>query len=350
MIRPTITAFLCVALACGGDEETPEETPDNSETLHGLTRDQAAETLVTIGETQITVGEFAERLADQSPYLRARFNSPERRREFLENMIRFELLAQEAERRGLDELPEVQRSRNQSMIQQLMRELFEDEIRLEDVTDEQVEAYYEAHRNEFHKPPQVRASIIGFADRATAQAALDAHKRHPEDVEAFRQLAAAQVNTTLAERRGDVDFFSADGERGNDRPPVPAPLADAAFGLERIGDVHDEIVAADDQFWIVKLTGRRPALTRSLEEAHRPIQNRIWRETRDRAVEEFVAELRGAADVEVNPDVLSTVRIDGEPGEAGPEVPTNEAPTELVVPENPTRVPHQGMTTTMEAP
>ena len=302
-----------LAGGCGDDEEgTDGEETARAEPRHGLTAEQASQVLATIGDETITVGEFAERLADQSPYLRARYNSPERRREFLDNMIRFELLAQEAERRGLDELPEVQKLRKQMMIQQLMREQFEDRIQLDDVTDAEVEAYYDAHRNEFHKPEQVRASHIRFTDRARAQRVLAQILARPDDAALFRRLTE-EHNTdedTQGARRGDLRFFSQDGSRGDDQDPVPGPVAAAAFALERIGAVHPELVEVDGAFHIVKLTGRRAALHRTLEEASRPIRNRIWREKRERAVEELVARLRREANVEENPSVLADVRID----------------------------------------
>ena len=95
-----ILALAALLVACGAKEDEAPATPAAEETQHGLTEAQAAEVLATVGETEITVGEMAARLSDQSPYLRARYDSPERRREFLDNMIRFELLAQEAERLG----------------------------------------------------------------------------------------------------------------------------------------------------------------------------------------------------------------------------------------------------------
>ncbi len=107
--------------------------------------------------------------------------------------------------------------------------------------------------------------------------------------------------------------------------------------------MHGEVVEAAERFWIVKLTGRRPALVRSLEEARRPIQNRIWRERRDQAVEDFVAELRAAADVEVNPAVLETVRVDVTPGAGAAAMPEGDNLTgspELRVPANPRQVPN----------
>lgn len=299
---------------CGDDDEESTDGEDTAaaEPRHGLTAEQASQVLAKIGDETITVGEFAQRLADQSPYLRARYNSPERRREFLENMIRFELLAQEAERRGLDELPEVEKLRKQMMIQQLMREQFEDRIQLDDVTDAEVEAYYEEHRDEFHKPTQVRASHIRFTDRAKGERVLAQILAAADDVDLFRRLTE-EHNTdeaTQGARRGDLRFFSEDGSRGEGQPDIPAPVAEAAFALERIGGVHRSLVEVDGAFHIVKLTGRRAALHRTLEEASRPIRNRIWREKRETAVEELVTRLRREANVEENPSVLADVRID----------------------------------------
>ena len=308
---PTSGVFLLSG--CGDDdEEATEEEVEAPEPRHGLTAEQASQVLATIGDETITVGEFAQRLADQSPYLRARFASPERRREFLENMIRFELLAQEAERRGLDDLPEVEKLRNQMMIQQLMREKFEDAIQLDDVTDEEVEAYYRAHESEFQKPEQVRASQIRFQDRAKAQRVLQQILARPDDVPLFRELTE-EHNTdeaTQGARRGDLRFFSRDGTRGEGQEPVPEAVATAAFGIERIGQVHPELIEADGAFHIVKLTGRRAALHRTLEEASRPIRNRLWREKREQAVDDLVDRLRREANVEEHPEVLGSVQFD----------------------------------------
>ncbi len=312
----------CGALfaACSGDDDSAGGDEggegDEGELRHGLTKAQASELLAKVGDREITVGEFAERLADQSPYLRARYNTPERRREFLDNLIRFELLAQEAERRGLDELPEVQRTRKQVMIQQMMKERFEDRIQLSDVTDEEIRAYYEAHLDEFNKPEQVRASHILIKNRATAQRVLRQILAAPDDMTLFRELAERydeDPETSQGSRRGDLRFFSRDGTRSgsrDDEARVPSAVAEAAFGIERIGGVYPELVETPEGFHIVKLTGRRAALRRTLEEARRPIQNRLWRQKREQAVEEFVARLRREADVQENPAALDSVRIE----------------------------------------
>src|ERR1044071_2016871 len=134
--RTGIALLLLGVLACGGKkaEETKKaETPKAPALTNGLTEEQSKQVLAKVGDTTITLGEFADRLGSQSPYLRARYQSPERRREFLDNMVRFELLALEAKKRGQDKLPDVQRVREQMMVQQMMKELFDDQgVKLSD--------------------------------------------------------------------------------------------------------------------------------------------------------------------------------------------------------------------------
>lgn len=320
-LQSAASALCALALACSGSSESEEPTPEapTEEARHGLSAEEAGQLLAKVGDTEITAGAFADRLAEQSPYLRARYNSPERRREFLENMIRMELLAQEAERRGLDEDPAIRRTIEQTMVQQMMKDLFEDQIRLADITDAQIREYYEAHPEEFHQPAQVRASHILFADRAAAEAVLRQLQESPEDQALFRSLSETHNTDPLTSgpRHGDLQFFSADGSRGraaprgNNVPNVPEAVAQAAFAITGIGGIHGEIVETEAGFHIVKLTSRRSALSRSFDEARGPIQNRLWRERRQSAVDEFVAELRQNAEIEENTAALANVRIEG---------------------------------------
>src|SRR5262245_17686872 len=81
--------------------------------------------LAKVDDVVITVGELQERLNRMSPYVRARYTSLEQKKEFLDSLIRFEVLAKEAQRRGFDQDPEVIRSMKQVMIQKLMKDEFE---------------------------------------------------------------------------------------------------------------------------------------------------------------------------------------------------------------------------------
>ena len=88
--KHAVILVLAVAAAgCSKKTEEPAPVAAAEWPKNGLTEAQANEVLAKVGDRTITVGEFADRLASQSPYLRARFESPERRKEFLDNLVRF---------------------------------------------------------------------------------------------------------------------------------------------------------------------------------------------------------------------------------------------------------------------
>ncbi len=308
-------AALGASAGCSGSKAAPDAgataATGAGERVHGLTKAQQAETLVKIGDETITVGEFAARLSEQSPYLRARYSSPERRREFLDNMVRFELLAQEAHTKGYDRSDDVERTRKQMMIQAMMKAEFEDRVQLTDITDAEVQTYFAGHRDEFDKPEQVRASHIVLRDRAAAQRVLTQVLAKRADIAFWRQTAERyNEDTETKDRFGDLRFFSRPAQRREDEPIVPAPVAEAAFALAQVGDVHPTLIQSPAGFHILKLTGKRAALHRTLEEASRPIRNRLWRERREQRVTDFIAGLRRAANVTVDEAALATLRVD----------------------------------------
>lgn len=338
-------AISVLGVGCG-DDETTEVTPtgtESGERTHGLTESEAGRVLATVGDVEITVGDVATELASKGSFIRTRYQSPERRREFLDQMIRFELLAQEAERRGYDELPEVQRTRKQMMIRRFIAERFEgggpDSITADDVRE-----YYESHQSEFHTPAQVRASHIRCSDRATAQRVLRALLADPSNLRLYRELAEANnTDPDTQDRFGDLRFFSRPEERTENEPEIPAAVAVAAFDIRRIGGLHSEVVHTDDGWHVVKLTGRRAAMHRALSEAQTPIRNRLWRERRETAIQELIEELRAESDVEENLDMLSQVRLDLPEGDSptvtNPQLQNVTTPGALGGPSGALRVP-----------
>lgn len=306
---PLISSLILGHSACENPSAT---TKDETETpyAHGLTAEQANSVLVKIGERSITLGEFAARLADQSPYLQARYQSPERRRDFLENMIRFELLALEAERRGMTQLPSVQRAQKQMMVEQMMIDRFENRLELSNVGEDEIRAHYEAHASEYQKPAQVRASHILIRDRSAAMRTLKQLTSDPDNADLFLELAQKRnEDSRTKERFGDLRFLF----KPEDQPDAPQAVADevieAAFRIEEIGGIYPELVQSAAGFHIIKLTGRREALSRSLEEVRRPLQHRLWREKREKAVESLVQQLRAQAHIEVDEEVLAQIQI-----------------------------------------
>lgn len=265
--------------------------------------------LARIGDVVITTADFEEQLARQTPYVRARYTSLEQRREFLENMVRFEVLANEAQKRGFDKDPEVVRTVKQVMVQKLMKDEFETKLTPDVISDAEMKAYYDAHLAEFMKPEEVRASAIVLrtklqAEKVAAEAKGDAGRTN----KGFRDL----LNKHSADdegklRGGDLRYFTVDSK------DVPAPVVAAAFALAQTGDVSDAIDGGDGNFYVLKQTGRKRAITRSFDEAKPQIRNTLYRDRRVVAQDNFVAALRAASKVDVNEANLAKVKVETSP-------------------------------------
>lgn len=304
-----LSSLLLLVAACGKKDA-------EGEARYGLSAEEAATPVAKVGHRVITAGEFADRLAEQSPYLRARYASPERRRELLDNMVRFELLALEAEKQGYFDRPEVRRAENRVLVEALLREELDEKVKLSDVTDDEIRAYFEAHADEYNQPEQVRISHILLRERAEAEKLLKELLAAEDQGAAFREAAKTRsIDEATRNRYGDLRFVSRPepGEASRENAP-PAAVVEAAFGLEKVGAIHPKVIETDRGFHIVKLTARRPALQRSLDDVRRVIQSKLYREKREAALEALVARLTKEAGVEIDPSALREVSFgDGSP-------------------------------------
>jgi len=220
--------------------------------------------------------------------------------------VRFEVLAKEAFRRGLDKDPEVVRTMKQVMIQKLMQSELDNKITADTITDAEMKAYYDANLGEYVKPEEVRASAIITKNRAQAdRVANEARGEAGKTNKGFRDLVtkySADEETKL--RGGDLRYFDAQTK------DVPAPVVKAAFALPNTGDVSGVVDAGNGAFYVLKQTGRRKSMTRGLDDAKPAIRNKLFRDKRVNAQKDFVDNLKTSAKIEVNEANLAKVRID----------------------------------------
>nr|HEX4313044.1 peptidyl-prolyl cis-trans isomerase [Kofleriaceae bacterium] len=309
---------------------TPQQTPQR-QAAPGAPAQSAEElktVLAKIDDVTITLGDFEERINRQSPYIRARYTSLEQKKEFLDSLVRFEVLAKEALRRGYDKDPEVVRTMKQVMITKLMREELDNKIQASSVADDEMKKYYDANINDFVKPESVRASAIIIKNRAQAdRVLLEAKGDAGKTNKGFRDLVNkySQDDETKL-RGGDLRYFDAQSKE------LPAPVVKAAFALANTGDVSAVVDAGNGSFYILKQTGKQHATTRSFEDAKPQIRNKLFRDKRLQAQKDFVDGLRAQAKIEINEANLAKVRIDTSAVDDGhghdlPPPPQGGAPT-----------------------
>lgn len=311
----TIAATLAVTLlaACGGGGTGAKEPAASAPKKTG-------EVIATVGDATITTDDFMKRMNEQSPFIRARYQDLGRKKEFLENMIRFEVLAQEAKRRGLDQDPDVVEATRKAMVQKLMKLSFEPSEGI-DIPEEELRAYYEKNIEDYVKPERVRLSHIFFLApkdsperqkvKAEAQQILkELLTSEPVGI-SFAETARKRSDDAVSRNNGGDTFYKTREEFAE---AWGQSFADEAFALTTQGKLHDKLVETDKGFHIVKLTGRQNAFNRDFEEAKASIQSRLYREKQTQAFDEMVARLKEQARVSIDEKVLESIEVNAEVG------------------------------------
>jgi peptidyl-prolyl cis-trans isomerase C len=270
------------------------------------------------GGDEITDAELKVRFAEMNPYARARFQTVENRREYLDGLARFEMLAQEATRRGLAQDPQVVELTKRAMVDALLRKELEEKV--EAISDAAVAAYYEAHKTDYVKPMMTRLAHVFFtADhKAKAEEALKrAAALPPMDIAAFGKLARElSEDPRSKELEGDLRYLS-DEELGKAYGPE---VVAAAAELKNVGDITKALVQTEKGFHILLLQARQPALNLSVEQAKPSIQSLLLAESRQERTRALFEKMRKQSGYEVNDAALAAIVVD-------PKAPTVDSKT-----------------------
>jgi len=264
--------------------------------------------LAQVDDIVITDADLKEVLARYAsqPFVLARYSSIEKKKELLDSLVRYDVMAIEARKRGYDRDPEVMRVAKDKMVKLFTQQEILDKVKPSDIPDADVEKYYKDHPTDYARPEMVRASQILVKERAKALKILAEVKAAPKpDMKAFRDLVTKYSEDADSKPRGgDLTQF--------DRSTTqhPQSVVTAAFALKEVGDISD-LVATDKGFAILKLTDKRPALSRSLDEARPEIQRRLLDELRTKKKKDYVEEARKTIKVEIFEDVLAKLDLAG---------------------------------------
>lgn len=267
------------ALGCQhkpGSGAAPSASASAASAPAGLTPELAARVLAKVGDHELTLGEYAATLERMDPFERLRYQSPERRKQLLDELIDLELLADEARRRGLDQQPETQERVRQLLRDELLARTRESVPAPDQISEADARRYYDEHRDDFREPERRRVAHIALGSEAEAKAVLEkAREASPAE---WGKLVASQSRDPrakagdLAELAGDLGIVGPPGHPRGENPNVPEPLRAAVFEIDRLGGVLPRVVAAERAFHVVRLTGKTDARDRTYADAERSIR------------------------------------------------------------------------------
>jgi peptidyl-prolyl cis-trans isomerase C len=201
----------------------------------------------------------------------------------------------EASGQSLDKLKENVRT------QLRQREWLDAQVKGKDtVAEAEAEEFYKTNPEKFKRPEQVRASHILVTVAADAkpenvtekEKAAQAILERVKKGEDFATLASElSEDPSAKQNKGDLDFFS--------RDQMVQEFSDAAFSMKK-DDVSAAPVRSQFGYHIIKVTDRRESETIPLDKAKPQVLAFLQRQKKQKAVENFVKEMRASADVKVN--------------------------------------------------
>jgi peptidyl-prolyl cis-trans isomerase C len=313
MSRSGFIVVMAMLAAAGCSHDAPERKPPPATPPPAQSADEG-KVIATYAHKRLTQGTFTREIERLPPRSRMQLAAPDRKRQFVDNYILNDLLAAEGDARGYDKDPDIERQvaelRRRLVVQRVMKDFQEPP----DVTDAEVRAYYDQNRRMF-SGAQIRASHILVKDEDLAKRLREELRKDPSQ---FEELAKTNsTDTATAARGGDLGFF------GQGR--MVAPFEQAAFGLDRPGDIS-EVVKTPFGFHIIKLTERKEGTERPFDEVKERIRVNLMNQRRQDETQHRLDQLRAKADVKVDDEVLAATDIPGAAPTSTPEL-VKPAPT-----------------------
>ncbi len=281
LATPLVCLSVTLALACdkkpaGGG--APSTSATASAASAGISPELAAKVLAKVGDREITLGEYTATLERMDPFERLRYQSADRRKQLLEELIDLELLAEEARRRGLDKQPETQERVRQMLRDELLAQVRASAPPPGDVSEADARRYYDEHRDDFREPERRRVAHIALASEAEAKVVLEkALAASPSEwgklvAEKSRDSRTKPSGGLPLELAGDLGIVGPPGHPRGENPNVPEPLRAAVFEVEKLGGVLPRPIAAGGSFHVVRMTGKTDARDRTFTDAERSIR------------------------------------------------------------------------------
>lgn len=302
----TILLFLAVAGLCHGSDY--KAIRQDNRRHASATSDKI---VAQVDNERIDVGYLTSYMSTrpQPAYSQVTSKTIEQR---LEELITSEVLYRQALHIGLDKRPEIRHRIQQILAQNLLEEKVNKPVRKRKIIEQELQAYYDEHVNEFRRPAQVRLADIFIAvgpaatsvqrkqKKAEAEKVLTEVLAHKDERLGFGKRILKYSDTTEKYPKGNTGFFDIQGKPIGLDPS----MAREAFKLEKAGQVCKHIIKTADGYHIIMLTGRREPVNRPFERVKEQLRQRIYRERIALAQNEYIESLKQKCRIKINLDVF----------------------------------------------
>jgi hypothetical protein len=170
-----------------------------------------------------------------------------------------------------------------------------------DLDDQELQNFYEQHMDEYMNPEMYRLRSVAFVAREDAEAALK-RLRDGADMDWLKKQAQGQADSEAYP--GLLEFKPRRLVAGS---TLPAELQETLTGASR-GEYRFAAMP-EGPYYVLRVEEVFPSTPMPYESVHETLLTRVYREKRQRAVEEWTGRLREASDIAVfvNDDELRSL-------------------------------------------
>lgn len=241
---------------------------------------------------QMSVGDFLQRYTVISLGRKPALNDEGGLEQFVFQTLMSELLEKEALRLKLDKkkslLENLRKLREKMMADKLKNDLLLAQV---NITEEEIKAYYDNHKDQFIHPVQVRVLEIMLRSKEEAEGVLKQLKAGAN----FRKLARQKsMRADAKEKGGDLGYFSQSQYPG---------LFNACQNL-KVGELAGPVLQGGT-FSVIKFLGRREPQPKTYEEAKPEAQTKALAEKKQLVYTNWIASHKALVKVQVNTELLS---------------------------------------------
>lgn len=158
------------------------------------------------------------------------------------------------------------------------------------VSEEEIKAYYDAHKDEFKTDAKVSAKHILVDEEELAQKV----RKEIEEGKSFEDAAGEYSSCPSKARGGDLGAFG--------RGQMVKEFEEAAFSLEK--NTVSEPVKTQFGYHLIKVEDILEAGVAELEEVKEAIRSRLYQEKQKEVYDKKLAELREVYPVQINASAL----------------------------------------------
>ena len=270
---------------------------------------QKGSDLAKVGNVTITQADIEREIKNLPDFAQKLFEGSGGKERFLNELVKKELLYQEALKKGLDKnteyLKKVEDFKKITLIGHLLEKEIESKAK---VTDQDVKDYYEKHKEDFAPVSQIRMSLILVKTEEEAKKILERLNKG-EDFAKVAKKSSVDLNS--AKNGGDLGYLS--------RGQMTSELEAVAVRL-KTGEVSEPI-KTQSGYQIIKVTDKKIGKVVEFERVKNFISQQLSAGKQKEVFDSYIESLKKSYKVDINKEAISKLSSGEEKKEGTQEKP-----------------------------